>query len=55
MFEEYGIHVWVVSFLADEDFLRDASQGDGHFTLATDPADLPGVLEAIAQQIMDAY
>lgn len=45
------VNTWFVSFLQDEQFMRDSAQGDGYFIRATNSADLVDIFRDIAESL----
>jgi hypothetical protein len=51
MYADDGVNTWFVSFLEEEQFMKDAAQGDGYFRLAETSAEIVEIFEDIAHSL----
>lgn len=51
MWDELGVHTWVVSFVADDWMMDDMPQGDGYYIRTTQAADLERIFLQIVSEL----
>ena len=51
MWDDLEVHTWVVSFVADEAFMENMTQGDGYYVNTSDSETLVDIFEDIAESL----